>query len=152
MSAVLLPYMAIESDCYCECSHVCAVCTLPPCLIPTTTSYTRRPFYQTSCKLSCTHSPTMAPNRQSATSNRGWWREYFLDHPGLKAKLPEVFTGTGSSAKAKVYCSKCFENNVSAVLSEDQCEVNAVPPLQQSVCGVPEIERHCTVGFSSCAI
>jgi len=28
------------------------------------------------------------------------------------------------------------------VLSEDQCEVNAVPPLWQSVRGVPEIERH----------
>ena len=84
----------------------------------------------------------MAPNRHSATGNRGWWRDHFLDHPGLKAKLPDASTGTGSSAKAKVYCTKCFENHVNAVLGEDRNEVNAVPPLQQSVRAVPDIEAH----------
>jgi hypothetical protein len=85
----------------------------------------------------------MAPTRASAGNNRGWWRDYFIDHPGLKAKLPDASTGTGSSAKAKVYCSKCFESHVTAVLAEDQLEVNAVPPRRQTVRAVDNIETYC---------
>jgi hypothetical protein len=84
----------------------------------------------------------MAPTRPSS-HNRGWWRDYFIDHPGLKAKLPDASTGTGSSAKAKVYCLKCFESHVNAVLAEDQVEVDAVPPRRQAVRAVSDIEAHC---------
>jgi hypothetical protein len=84
----------------------------------------------------------MAPTRASAGNNRGWWRDYFVDHPGLKSKLPDASTGTGSSAKAKVYCSKCFESHVTAVLAEDQLEVDAVPPRRQTVRAVANIETY----------
>jgi hypothetical protein len=49
--------------------------------------------------------------------------DYFIDHPGLKSKLADAPTGTGQSAKAKVYCNKCFESHVNAVLGEDQLDV-----------------------------
>jgi hypothetical protein len=88
------------------------------------------------------HSTPMAPTWPSS-NNRGWWRDYFIDHPGLKSKLPDASTGTGSSAKAKVYCLKCFESHVSAVLAEDQVKVNAVPPHWQAVRAVSDIEAHC---------
>jgi len=86
----------------------------------------------------------MAPTRASAGNNQGWWRDYFIDHSSLKAKLPDASTGTGSSAKAKVYCSKCFESHVTAVLAEDQLEVDAIPPRRQTVRAVSNIETYCT--------
>jgi hypothetical protein len=64
----------------------------------------------------------MAPTRATANNCR-WWRDYFIDHPGLKSKLADASTGTGQLAKAKVYCNKCFENHVNAVLGEDQLDV-----------------------------
>ena len=84
----------------------------------------------------------MAPTCATA-NNRGWGRDYFIDHPGLKSKLADASTGTGQLAKAKVYCNKCFESHVNAVLGEDQLDVNAVPPLRQAVRAVADIEAHC---------
>jgi len=65
---------------------------------------------------------------QTGTNSRGWWRDYFLDHPSLKAKQLGAYMGTGQSAKAKVYCSKCFESHIHAVAADDQQAVEAIPP------------------------
>jgi hypothetical protein len=67
----------------------------------------------------------------------------FTDHPGLKSKLPDATVGSGQSAKAKVYCSKCLESHTHAVAAEDQLAVNAIPPQRQSVRTVGEIETYC---------
>jgi hypothetical protein len=56
---------------------------------------------------------------------RGWWRDYFTDHAGLRAKLPEAYTGVGQSAKDKVYCTKCLDRDVAGVMQEDQVEIEA---------------------------
>ena len=50
--------------------------------------------------------------------------------------------GTGQSAKAKVYCSKCFESHVHAVTADDQQAVEAIPPCRHTVCEVSEIETY----------
>jgi hypothetical protein len=84
---------------------------------------------------------------QPSSNNCGWWRDYFIDLPGLKAKLSDASTGTGSSTKSKVYCLKCFESHISAVLVEDRLKVNAVPPLWQAVSAVSDIEAHCKAFF-----
>jgi hypothetical protein len=46
---------------------------------------------------------------------RGWWRDYFTDHAGLRAKLPEAYTGVGQSAKDKVYCMKTLAYDVAVL-------------------------------------
>jgi hypothetical protein len=67
------------------------------------------------------------------TGARGWWRDFFLDHPGLIARIPEAYTGVGLSAKAKVYCAKCFDRDIAAVQEEAQ------PPQRQVVREISEI-------------
>jgi hypothetical protein len=89
---------------------------------------------------------------RAGTKSRGWWRDYFSDHPGLKAKQTDTYTGIGQSAKAKVYCIKCFESHIHAVGAEDQIAVNAVPPRRQSIRLVDEIENYCEYSLSTLSL
>ncbi|GLB43959.1 putative protein of unknown function (DUF 659) [Lyophyllum shimeji] len=57
------------------------------------------------------------------SASRGWWREYFYDHPKLASKDPIAFVGTGSSAKAKVYCKQCFNAHIAAAQLQDNTDV-----------------------------
>ena len=59
----------------------------------------------------------MAPSR-----NRGWWRNYFHDHPGYISKTPE---SKDSSGKAKVYCMLCFEARIVSETAIDESMVAA---------------------------
>ena len=81
------------------------------------------------------------------TKNQGWWQDYFLDHPGLKAKQSDAYTRTGSSAKAKVYCITCFELHTTAIAAEDQLIVDGEKCHQQSVREISDIQTHCTPFF-----
>lgn len=53
--------------------------------------------------------------------NRSWWRELFVDHPGLASGDPnaQVASGTGATKVAKVYCVLCFSFDVSWAMGED---------------------------------
>jgi hypothetical protein len=74
-------------------------------------------------------------------NSRGWWRDYFADHPGLRLKLPEAYTGTGQSAKDKVYCTKCLARDVTDVKQEDQVEIET--GKRSNVRESAVIETHC---------
>jgi hypothetical protein len=52
-------------------------------------------------------------------TTRGWWRDYFHDHPQLSAKHSDASVG----GKAKVYCKKCFDYDLAAMQRKDQAEV-----------------------------
>ena len=104
---------------------------------------------RTLCKPFWLCSPIMP---RAGTKSRGWWRDYFSDHPGLKAKQTDAYTGIGQSAKAKVYCIKCFESHIHAVGAEDKIAVNAVPPRRQSVRLVDEIENYCEYSLSTLSL
>jgi hypothetical protein len=56
-------------------------------------------------------------------ANRGWWRDYFEDHPGLITKQPEAYTNPGTAAKVKVYCKQCLQSDISAVQQEDEEDI-----------------------------
>lgn len=75
-------------------------------------------------------------------SVRKWWRDYFTDHPSIKLHLPEGFTGTGASAKDKVYCTKCLGSHSTQVEEEDRIAVEQ--GQRQSVRSVEIIETHRT--------
>ena len=75
------------------------------------------------------------------SKSRGWWREYFHDHPGLIIKDPEAFVGTASSAKAKVYCIKCFDKDIAFLQLKDQ--ESLVLGRIQVARDIKHIETHC---------
>jgi hypothetical protein len=74
---------------------------------------------------------------------RGWWREHFHNHPGLVAKEPLAFVGTGNSAKAKVYCMKCFDRDIAFLQLKDQEDVTLgqIQIVQEST----QIENDCKI-------
>jgi hypothetical protein len=72
---------------------------------------------------------------------RKWWREYFTDHPGVKLRLPEGQTGSGSSAKDKVYCTKCLDRDIGVIQADDNIKVNDGQRQMVHESGV--IETHC---------
>lgn len=76
------------------------------------------------------------------SANRGWYRDFFTDHPGFQTNHPDALLGTGSSAKAKVYCTNCFEQDIIAILGEDQADIEAYPPRRNRVREVSEIESY----------
>lgn len=76
------------------------------------------------------------------TVNRKWYRDLFTDHPGYLTGQPEAFLGSGSSAKAKVYCTKCLQQDITAALAEDHADVEAHPPRRTRVREASEIESY----------
>lgn len=52
---------------------------------------------------------------------RGWWREYFHDHPGFANKEPGSFNP--SNQQPYVYCKKCMDLNIRQEREGDQLEV-----------------------------
>ena len=70
-----------------------------------------------------------------------WWWEYFTDHPGVKLRLLEGQTGSGSSVKDKVYCTKCLDWDIGVIQADDDIEVN--DGQRQMVCESGVIETHC---------
>ena len=60
----------------------------------------------------------MSKNRKS---NRSWWRELFIDHPGFAMKEDEAFVASGSGATkaSKVYCKLCLSADTDGILGQD---------------------------------
>lgn len=54
---------------------------------------------------------------------RKWWRSYFHDHPLLRSKDATAYTGIGGSARAKVYCKRCFEDDIIRTQVEEREQV-----------------------------
>ena len=59
-------------------------------------------------------------------SLRSWWRESFINHPGLTNKSSEAFvgSGTGITKAMKVYCKECLLADIDLILEEDIRAVN----------------------------
>ena len=56
-------------------------------------------------------------------SSRGWWRDYFHDHPLLSARPKNDTAWSGSLPK--VYCKACFAHNLAEVRRRDELEVQS---------------------------
>ena len=58
---------------------------------------------------------------KSKKSNRSWWRELFVDHPGLADKHPNAFvkSESGATKVGKVYCIACFPLDIDGVIEAD---------------------------------
>ena len=54
-------------------------------------------------------------------SNRSWWRERFLDHPGFADKNQDAFveSGLGATKATKVYCAACLVADTEKIIQED---------------------------------
>jgi ribosomal protein L44E len=72
--------------------------------------------------------------------NRGWWREYFLDHPkvGLKDDSEGMVTG-----KPKVMCRRHLDHAIATIQKEDQEEVALNKRV--AVQTVAQIESECKI-------
>jgi hypothetical protein len=66
-------------------------------------------------------------------SAHGWWRSYFLDHPGLATKNPSAFRGD----KVKVYCCQCFNAHIASLKKE---YLERDPPIHKDR---PQLETEC---------
>lgn len=66
-------------------------------------------------------SPSPTRMKKSKKVNRSWWRELFIDHPGLVDGDPEakVASGTGATRVAKVYCILCLAADIAWAIAED---------------------------------
>ena len=53
------------------------------------------------------------------SSSRGWWRAFFIDHPRAHIKDPSSSCGS----KMKVYCAKCFNQDIADSQVADEQEV-----------------------------
>jgi hypothetical protein len=82
----------------------------------------------------------LAPSLRVGTA-REWWRSCFHDHPLLRTKQPEAYFGTNLSAKAKVYCRKCFDADIASVLIDDEKQVTL--GTRQVVRSRSDIEGYC---------
>ena len=51
----------------------------------------------------------------------GWWRELFVDHPGVATKSADRFAGN----KHKVWYARCFSAHIAAGIAQDESEVTA---------------------------
>lgn len=56
---------------------------------------------------------------------RGWWREFFEDHPGLSTKAPESYTNPNASRpdKHRVWCKQCFVRRIVDEQARDEKEI-----------------------------
>ncbi|KZT22970.1 hypothetical protein NEOLEDRAFT_1157439 [Neolentinus lepideus HHB14362 ss-1] len=62
---------------------------------------------------------------------RGWWRDYFYDHPEHKNR--ETNSAAYMSGKLIVWCKKCFDQCVSAELAADNLRVTSgIIPVARS--------------------
>ena len=55
-------------------------------------------------------------------SRRGWYREYFSDHPGYADRNPEAFVNGGD--KVKVWCRRCLRQRLSDVIEYEKEQVS----------------------------
>ena len=60
----------------------------------------------------------MTKNRKS---NRSWWRELFINHPGFATKDNGAFIASesGATKASKVYCKSCLSADTNYVLGQD---------------------------------
>ena len=60
--------------------------------------------------------------------NRGWWREFFEDHPGLTAKTPDSYTNPNLARpdKQKVWCKPCFAKRIEDERARDRAELGTL--------------------------
>lgn len=75
--------------------------------------------------------------------NRGWWRELFVDHPGIATKSSDAYAGD----KHRVWCKKCFSSRISAEIAQDEREIAA--GIRTSVRDQQTIESTCTYTITS---
>ncbi|KAF8439856.1 hypothetical protein L210DRAFT_879664, partial [Boletus edulis BED1] len=53
-------------------------------------------------------------------SNRGWWWDHFIEHPGYATKEPASM----ASGKAKVICTKIYEQCIAREQQIDQNQIS----------------------------
>lgn len=70
--------------------------------------------YQTASNLPMSRSS----QRNLGGNRRGWWREFFLDHPGFLHR--PVTSESHVSGKVKAYCKLCFNGLVFAEKERDR--------------------------------
>jgi hypothetical protein len=78
-----------------------------------------------------------------ATHQRSWFWDCYYDHPSFHSGQggTEGFFGAASGGKHKLYCKKCFDSHVAAVVQEDK---DAVKLGQCMVAhDNPQIETYC---------
>ncbi|KAL7281578.1 hypothetical protein ACG7TL_004895 [Trametes sanguinea] len=64
----------------------------------------------------------MAPDprrKQTTGRTRGWWRQYFHDHPGASSRQEDAYLGD----KTKVYCKECMQRHIVQLQALDQDEL-----------------------------
>lgn len=54
-----------------------------------------------------------------AIGSRGWWREYFKDHPRLNSNDPNAY----ATGKPKVMCLRHIDRDIASVIAEEKAEV-----------------------------
>ena len=63
---------------------------------------------------------------------RGWWRDYFQDHPlyiskqGTTNRPVEVW-GNPKRDKNRVYCKPCLERDIGAIISSEESQSHCDP-------------------------
>ncbi|KAH0828566.1 hypothetical protein J3R83DRAFT_2836 [Lanmaoa asiatica] len=55
------------------------------------------------------------------SNNRGWWWDHFVEHPGYATKEPASMV----SGKAKVICTKIYNERIAREQQIDQDQINA---------------------------
>jgi hypothetical protein len=65
--------------------------------------------------------------RSPSLAQRGWWRDFFEDHPRLAAKTPESYTNPTLARpdKQKAWCRRCLMRHVAEEQARDEKEVAA---------------------------
>lgn len=58
---------------------------------------------------------------QTKKSGRSWWREHFIDHPGLANKDQDAYveSDSGITKSFKVYCEACLPVDIEGIIEED---------------------------------
>jgi hypothetical protein len=59
--------------------------------------------------------------RASKRSNRGWWWDHFVEHPGYATKESASLV----SGKAKVICARLYEQRIADEQALDEQQINA---------------------------
>ncbi|KAG0692047.1 hypothetical protein DFH29DRAFT_883161 [Suillus ampliporus] len=67
------------------------------------------------------HANSMAKISKRSKSNRGWWWEHFVEHPGYTVKDP----ASTVSGKAKVMCARLYEQRIAHEQAIDEQQVHA---------------------------
>jgi hypothetical protein len=79
----------------------------------------------------------------TGTKSGGWWRDYFSDHPGLKAKQTDTYAAIWSSAPTACIWLLKHLMQYTLIFADWLIPVNAVPLHWQSAHLVDEIESYC---------